>query len=145
MRAQLVLCCLVPLILPGGGLAQGSASRTPASSCERPTSEDAITTISTRGELGLASGRSVRLLDVRLPSEEDEFREPLAWLQSLAGRRIRVAALAVADRWGRITADVALLDEPAPIDLAELLVAEGWAMVDAGERNVLCRPELLAG
>jgi len=38
---------------------------------------------------------------------------------------------------------VALLDEAAPIDIAQLLVAEGLAIVDAGERNMLCRPELL--
>jgi hypothetical protein len=38
---------------------------------------------------------------------------------------------------------VSLLDEPAAIVLAELLVGEGFAIVDAGQRSMLCRPELL--
>jgi hypothetical protein len=45
---------------------------------------------------------------------------------------------------GPVSADVVLLDEPIPIDVAGLLVSEGFAIVDAGGRNMLCRPELLA-
>lgn len=144
MPPHLAFCCLALLILPGCGFAQGSAARAPASACQRSPSEDAIRSVSATGEVGLASGRTVRLLDIRLSLGEDEVARPLAWLLSLAGRRVTVAAVAGEDRWARNAADVALLDEPVPIDLAELLVAEGLAMVDAGDRNALCRPELLA-
>jgi hypothetical protein len=144
MRARLTLCCLICLSIPDAAGAQGSATRAAASSCEKTRSEEVVATITARGELGLTSGRTVRLLDVRLPFDDDGFGRPLAWLQSLAGRRVAVARLASGgDRWGREAGDAALLGETAPIDLAELLVGEGFAMVDAGDRNALCRPELL--
>ena len=93
----------------------------------------------------LASGRTIKLLDIRLPSDENDLKRPLAWLQSLGGRRVATASIVGGgDRWGRDAGDVTLLDEPAPINMADLLVAEGFAMVDAGDRSVLCRPELLA-
>jgi hypothetical protein len=38
---------------------------------------------------------------------------------------------------------LALADEVAPIDIGELLVGEGFAIVDAGEEDALCRPALL--
>jgi hypothetical protein len=101
-----------------------------------------IRSISTRGEVELASGRTVKLLDIRLPEAEDDLKRPLAWLQSLTGRRVAIAALAAGmDRWRRLAADVALLDEAAPMDLADLLVGEG---VDPAGRSALCRPDLLA-
>jgi hypothetical protein len=103
-----------------------------------------MSSITPRGEIALASGRIIKLLDLRLPADDDDLERPLAWLRSLAGRRVKIARVSGDDRWGREAADVALLDEPAPIDIARLLVAEGFAMVDAGARNVLCRPELLA-
>jgi hypothetical protein len=145
MRPHLALCCLVLAILPGG-IAHGSSGRASARpSCERLQSEDRIRSVSIRGELDLASGRTIKLLDVRLPEAEDDLKRPLAWLQSLAGRRVAVAPLAGGvDRWGRHAADVALLDEAAPIDLADLLVGEGFAMVDPAGRSTLCRPDLLA-
>ncbi len=93
--------------------------------------------------LALASGRVVKLLDIRLPADDD-LKRPRAWLQSLAGRRVAASVIADGDRWGRRAAEVALLDEPAPIDIADLLVAEGLAIVDAADKSVLCRPELLA-
>jgi hypothetical protein len=139
VRLQLAFSCLLLLSLTGAGAAQGSA----ASSCERARSEDVITSISSRGELSIGSGRVIKLLDIWLPLDDDQFREPLAFLRSLAGRRVAVAALGGVDRWGRDAGDVALLDEPSPIDVAELLVGEGFALVDAGGRNMLCRPELL--
>jgi hypothetical protein len=107
-------------------------------------SEDKIRSISTRGEVELASGRTIKLLDVRLPEAADDLSRPLAWLESLAGRRVAVATLqSGVDRWGRHAADVALLDEAAPIDVADLLVGEGFAMVDPAGRSILCRPDLL--
>jgi hypothetical protein len=130
--------------LSGVALAQGSAARPGAASCERSPSEDVIASVPGRGEFVLASGRTIKLLDVRLLAD-DEIGRPLAWLQSLAGRRVTVAAPAgAADRWNRIAADVALVDEAAAIDVAQLLVDEGFALVDPGDRSLLCRPEFLA-
>jgi endonuclease YncB( thermonuclease family) len=133
-------------MLLSGAAAHASARPTVGAVCERSVAEDAVASVSARGELALASGRTVKLLDVRLPVENDGLAQALAWLRSLAGRRVTVAALAgAADRWGRLSADVALVDEPAPVDVAELLVGEGFALVDAGDRSFLCRLELLAG
>ena len=143
MRRQFALYCLAVLILVAQAFSQESVPARIAS-CVRTQSDDVIKAVSARGELTLASGRIIRLLDIRLPSDGDEAR-PLAWLQSLVGRGVRVAVIAArADRWGRSAGDVAVLEEPAPIDIAELLVDEGFAMVDAGDRPLLCRPELLA-
>ena len=144
MRPQPALCCLALLISPLSGAAQGALPRTATSpACERARSDDVIASVSAHGELNLGSGRTLNLLDVRLP-DGSESKRPLAWLQSLSGRRVATSTLAAGDRWGRQTGDVALLDEAAPIDMADLLVAEGMAMVDAGDKGVLCRPELLA-
>lgn len=144
MHLPPALACIA-LLLSGAASAQEPAARPPAAApCERSVSEDAVASVSAGGELLLASGRTIKLLDLRLPPE-DESGAPLASLRSLAGRRVAVAALAgAADRWNRIAADVALLDEAAPADLAERLLDDGLAMVDAGDRRALCRPELLA-
>jgi Staphylococcal nuclease homologue len=142
MRRHLACCCCALLLLSKSGIAEERFVGPRTAFCERVQSDDVIRSISPGGELALASGRTVKLLDIRLPGEDD--KRPLAWLQSLAGRRVALRTIASArDRWQRDVADVALLDEAAPIDVAQLLVAEGFAVVDAGHRNVLCRPELL--
>jgi Staphylococcal nuclease homologue len=143
MRLPLVLS-FAALLLSGAAAAQGSAARSPGSaSCERSRSDDVITSVSGRGELLLASRRTIKLLDVRLPADR-ELERASARLQSLIGQRVAVAAAAeAADRWNRIAADVALLDEAAGRDIAELLVDEGLALIDAGSRALLCRPALL--
>jgi endonuclease YncB( thermonuclease family) len=145
MRVRFVSCWLLVFGLIGGALAQGAPPRRHApSSCERSRSEVVIQSVSARAEFALVSGRTVRLLDIRVPVENESFAKPLAWLQSLVGRKVMVAAVAGGpDRWGRVVADLALLDEPAPIDLADLLVGEGYVLADVGDRTVLCRPDLL--
>jgi endonuclease YncB( thermonuclease family) len=141
MRLLPVLRCLVVVPLCGPAAAQTAR---PGISCAAPAMEDVIASVSSHGEFRLASGRTIKLADVRLPLEADDFGRALAWLQSLAARPVMVPAPAGgADRWNRIPAAVAILDDTSPIDLAELLVAEGFAIVDAGDRPGLCRPELL--
>lgn len=115
-----------------------------AARCERTPADDTVQSVSAAGELMLASGRAIKLLDIRLPADEAVLAKPLAWLRALAGQRVGVAAVGGADRWGRIAAEVAAQGEGAAIDVADLLISEGFAMVDAGERDALCRPELLA-
>jgi Staphylococcal nuclease homologue len=49
-----------------------------------------------------------------------------------------------ADRWGRISASIALAGKPVRLDLAQSLVERGLAVADAGEADAVCAPELLA-
>jgi endonuclease YncB( thermonuclease family) len=147
MRARvLAALCLAALAACTDAAAQtrGRARAQPEAACERVRSEDAIRSVSAPGEVALASGAKARLLDIRLPDDADEARHATAVLASFEGRRVTVAAIGEADRWGRLSAELALVGDAAPIDLAELLVGEGFALVDAGERDALCRPELLA-
>ncbi len=145
MRSISVLSCLALILLSGVAAAQKVATRPSAGpSCAGATWKDVIASISANGELLLASGGTIKLLDVRLPSEDEEREGSRAWLRSLGGRPVAVAALDGAeDRWNRIAADLTLLSEEAPIDLAGQLIDAGLAVVDAGDRRTLCRPELL--
>jgi len=146
MRARVIALCLAATAVPTAAVAQapGRRSAQPDPACERVHSEEVIRSVSPLGEITFASGSKVRLLDIRLPQDNGEAPRAAAVLASLEGRRVAVAAVGEADRWGRLAAELALVDGTAPIDLAELLVGEGFALVDAGERDGLCRPELLA-
>lgn len=116
-------------------------ARPSAPACATVHSRDTVTGLGENGEIRLASGRVIALLDVRLPDKAVTDNRVLAWLGSLQGEAVDVAATGEADRWGRVSAALAL---PGGIDIAELLVAEGFVLVSAEERDVLCRPELLA-
>ena len=86
----------------------------------------------------------VTLEGVRLA--DDPHRAPaLAWLRAHVGRPVSVAAQGrEPDRWARVPASLALADRPIRLDLAQGLVDQGLAVADAGERDALCAPELLA-
>ena len=118
-----------------------SAQSPPASACATAALEDRIQAVSDDGEIRLDRLGPVRLADIRLVESEAAAR-PLAWLRSLSGRAVQVAA-GPPDRWQRRRAVITLADETVPIDIGELLVAEGFAVVDAGEEDALCRPALL--
>lgn len=124
--------------------AAGSAAEPVRTRCPGSAERDVLQAVGEAGELRLRSGRRVRLVDLRL-AEAAPVPGARAWLASLAGAEILVTALGPADRWGVVPAAVAL---PSPgggaaVDAAELLVGEGWARVDVGERDELCRPDLL--
>jgi endonuclease YncB( thermonuclease family) len=126
--------------------ATAQASGAPTSvdaACGREAGEDAIVSVAARGEMVVASGRTLTLLDIRLPDENEAFGRARTALQALIGRRVTIAPAGAPDRWNRIAADVSLLDETATVSLAGRLVDDGLALVDAGERRALCRPELL--
>lgn len=117
--------------------------------CPGAVMRDRIRIAGGQGEIALASGERVRLVDVKLAEREQAQGEagrpsPEAWLASLAGQEVAVTRVGPPDRWGRAPAALALVEGTTRIDLAEFLVAEGWALVDAGERDGLCRPDLLA-
>src|SRR5215218_4504267 len=119
--------------------ARPSAECAPAS-----VSADAIEAVSPEGDVRLASGRVVTLEGVYLA--DDPHRAPaLAWLRAHVGRPVSVAAQGrEPDRWARVPASLALADRPIRLDLAQGLVDQGLAVADAGERDALCAPELLA-
>lgn len=122
-------------------LAAPSRKVVAAERCPAVAGPDVVTAIGPGGEIGLASGRRVRVVDVRLP--DDVPAGALGWLRSLAGSGVTIRAVGAPDRWGRVPARVSIAGV-APVDAAELLVGEGFAVVDAGERGTLCDPGLLA-
>lgn len=129
----------VLLALPASPLWAGEAATT-TDRCPAEAVDDRLGEIRPGGELLLASGRTARLVDLRIDDREGERAFRL--LRSFAGEPVRVRAVAAPDRWGRVPALVETAG-PAPVGFAELLVGEGFAVVDAGERDDLCRPDLL--
>jgi len=110
--------------------------------CDVPEVVDRVDAISEDGEIRLGRLGAVRIADIRLP-DGNEAARPLAWLRSLTGREVRVSA-GQPDRWQRRRAALLLTDDVPPIDVGELLIAEGFALVDPGEEDTLCRSNLLA-
>lgn len=114
-----------------------------AAGCRGTVAQDAIAALTAQGDIRLVGGGLVKLLDVRLPGGETARAKPLAWLASLEGSAVEVASPAGEgpDRWGRLAASLTLRE--GAIDVAELLVAEGFALVSVEERDGLCRADLL--
>lgn len=100
---------------------------------------DTVAAIRAAGEVALGSGRVVQLVDVRVSDDVS----PPTWLAGLAGSPVSVRVVGAADRWGRVPAAVLVVADE-PVDLAARMVGEGLAAVDAGERDGLCDPALLA-
>jgi hypothetical protein len=141
MRVSRLLSCLLAASLCAPAPAPAAPS---SAACQERAFEDVVASVSAEGEFRLASQGAIKLADVRLPFDDEAFGRVRAWLQSLAGRPVAVVALAgAADRWNRMAGRIALLDEASPVDVAELLVDEGFAVVDVSERQGLCRPDLL--
>jgi endonuclease YncB( thermonuclease family) len=135
-------------VLAASAAAQEPApGREPARSpvCEPRRSEDRIEGLTERGEIRLASGRVAKLAGIRRAAEPAHDEAGAAWLRSFAGSPVEVAALASEpDRWGRLPAILTARSDAGPIDLNRGLVAAGLALVDAGEADRVCQPELLA-
>lgn len=141
-RKALGLALLCAAFLASG---QGVAETTAPPGGTVPASAgvvEIIASVSPEGEFTLRSGRRAKLLDVRLPETGAAAAPARDWLSSLSGQSVRLEREAGPDRWGRVSAALALV--APPVDVAELLVGEGWAVVDAGERSDLIRPDLLA-
>ena len=110
---------------------------------------DRVARVEPGGDVVLASGGAVILADVRMSDALGApigpgRPGPIAWL---VGAEVELLPLGAPDRWGRRTAILRLAGPASPtsrpVDVAELLVAEGLARVDPGERDELCRPDLL--
>ena len=143
LSSALTLAILALVALPPEA-ARGKTARTdPTAGCApAPLMSDALESVSADGDIRLTSGRVVALAGIRL--DDGEHRAPaLAWLRAYVGRSVSVAARGrEPDRWGRVSASLALADRPVRLDLAQGLVDQGLA--DAGEADALCAPELLA-
>lgn len=152
VRARLRIACA----LVGIGLASASATSLAAATRRGPVAQagcsgdawrDTIESADAAGEIRLGSSRRIRLVDIRLAVSGDDagadraVSMARAVLTSLSGRPVTVTPVGEPDRWNRVPAFVALAE--GSIDLGELLVSEGLAVVDTGERSTLCRAELL--
>lgn len=128
--------------VPALGAPLAAAGEAAPRRCGGAAERDALSALETAGDLRLRSGRRVRVADLRLAETGVGGR---SWLASLAGSDVLVRVLGPPDRWGIVPATVALASAGPgePIDVAEILVGEGWARVDVGERDELCRPDLL--
>jgi hypothetical protein len=128
--------------------APGSAQDRPAprveADCESARSEEAIRSAERAGEVVLASGRVARLAGLRIPDDDGAAEGALAWTGRFAGRTATLVGRGEADRWGRIPGRLLVGTGGSRLDLAETLVEEGLALVDPGEADRLCHPELLA-
>lgn len=132
MRARSPVLVLALALLSGAAGARG------AGFCALPAGPDRVTAVSVEGELALASGAQTRLADIRLPEAGLYRADALGWLKRHEQAHAHVSR-GPPDRWGRSPARVAVTGG----DLARGLVERGLALVDAGESQRLCEPELL--
>ena len=138
LMRTVVTLALALLAGASAALAQGRAAK-PA--CAGEESTDAIASVGPRLEVRLASGRLAKLSGLRVP--DDRNGDAAGWLMRRAGQALAVTATGPEDRWGRLPVRLAIREAPR-LDLAEGLVENGLALVDAGEASGLCRPELPA-
>jgi len=107
-----------------------------------PLPTTALTAVGPRGELVFASGARGVLDGLRWPEASEFAGAAAAWLEAQRGVPLILVARGETDRWGRFHVDASAAD--GTVDLAGGLVEAGLATVDAGERDSLCRPGLLA-
>lgn len=126
----------------GAGSRAVAASPVPSPECRTaPSRDDILTGVSPRGELTLASGGRAVFDGLRWPEAPPHAADASAWIAAQQGRGLVLVARGEPDRWGRAHVD-AITDRS--LDLGGGLVEAGLATVDAGERDELCRPALLA-
>jgi micrococcal nuclease len=140
-RLPAILVALLPLVcLPG---AAGAA-------CQAGGERAFVTSVTERGEIQLADGRSVRLVGLDIPDasrgEPETAANARAWLSSrLVGREIALQLLAArTDRWGRWPADMSVTGEAAPAAISLGLLLAGLARVRPEIETRACQAERLA-
>ncbi|TXM72396.1 DNA-binding protein [Methylobacterium sp. WL69] len=125
------------------GFGAGSPAGAVAPECRTtPVPAAILTSVDARGELAFASGTRGVLDGLRWPEAPDRAEAARSWLLAQAGTPLALVARGETDRWGRVHLDATGAD--GTVDLAGGLVEAGLAAVDAGERDSLCRPALLA-
>jgi hypothetical protein len=113
------------------------------SSCPQQIWPDRLQGIDPGGDLVLASGRTAKLADIRLPDDPPRRGEALAWIQARSGRPVLAQGGESPDRWGRVSVRIRGADEADPVDFGQGLVEAGLALVDPAA-EAFCQPELLA-
>jgi hypothetical protein len=141
------LCWAIAVLVGLAGAARAAAelvAPAPLPGCADPAAADTVASITDEGEFVLASGLRLRLADLRPLLAGAAVSKLQGWMAGLVSQRVAVAA-GPPDRWGvaqgRLGLRVGAADRQ--IDVAELLVGEGFAVVDAGEQDALCQPALL--
>jgi hypothetical protein len=134
---------LFVMALAAPAQAAGGAEQPPAFRCQGTDAQAVLSGVSAEGEFRIEGRGPVRLTDLRLAPDGEAAKRGASFLSSLAGSAVRVREVGPPDRWGRASTEIELAGAP-PIDLGELLVSEGLAVVDPGQRDLLCRPGLLA-
>jgi len=131
------------LALSGTAMAQERARGAPnKAGCATSRRADVLAEVMLHGDLKLRSGLLVKLADIRLPDGPADRDRVLAHLRSFLGADVTVDLGGSQDRWGRHAGIVTVADRQT--DMARELIRAGLALVDAGEREDLCRPDLLA-
>jgi hypothetical protein len=137
------LAALLFLVLELPAHAAPRAEPLPAFRCQGTDVQAVLSGITGEAEFRIEGRGPVRLTDLRLAPDGEAAKRGASFLSSLAGSAVRVREVGPPDRWGRASGEIELAGAP-PIDLGELLVSEGLAVVDPGQRDLLCRPGLLA-
>ena len=109
-----------------------------------------MASISERGEIVLADGRSLRLAGLDIPDAgrgaPENAAQARAWLSSkLIGHEVALRLLSAhTDRWGRWLADISTTDAGAPVSVAVALLSAGLARVRPESEARACVTERLA-
>lgn len=140
--ARVVTCAFAGSLISAVSAGSANEHRLSDSCREAITKEDRLKSVTSRGELVLASGDRILLSGLRLPDEGPLADEAAAWLRRLEGQTLVFTQQGETDRWGRRHVD-AIAGEDEPVDLALGLIAAGLAFVDSGESDALCRSDLL--
>jgi endonuclease YncB( thermonuclease family) len=129
------------LILPAAGQERSARGKP---SCPQQTWPDRLQGVDPGGDLVLASGRTAKLADIRLPDDPPRRGEALAWIQARLGQPVLAQGGESPDRWGRVSARIRGADAADQVDFGQSLVEAGLALVDPAAAEAFCQPELLA-
>jgi hypothetical protein len=125
------------LVLAFAGLAcaAGPASGG-APACDPLRAPEHFVAVTAEGDLSLSSLGAARLAGIRLPDEPALRDRAVAWLRARAGRPAWAVPAHARDRWGRRPVLLRVAEGAGCLDLAEGLVAEGLALLDAGIEGI---------
>ena len=145
LRMLLALCAGLALDAAAkAALAQPSPLSQQRAGCDGAMHPDRLEGLTSEGDLILGSDRKARLAGLRLPDGSPHRDQALAWLKTQIGHPILVQGADSRDRWDRISIRIRSSQGVPALDWAHGLVEAGLALVDAGQDDVFCQPELLA-
>lgn len=107
--------------------------------CGSEKTVDRFQDLSSEGDLILASGKHVRILGVRLPSQGPADGLLKAWLQTRKDQSVQVQELGRPDRWGNIPVSIFSVDGQ---EWSREWVKTGLVLVDLQPDEHFCPPDL---